>query len=227
MFRPGRDKGIATPIPLGMATLGVATFCLGFGLIWQPATQWGAYFGEAVLIGGIAQFLAGMWAFSYGDPLAATLFTFAGAFYGWWGLHGMVHAGATIVPLSEGVVFVVSGIAMACLWLASFYETMVFSLALLLLWVGWVLAGCSLFAGSSSVAIASGAALILSSLFAAYDIFADAYNAATFEDRVPVGEPAMARERAEQEELQRLRRLQSAINHQDIRVQSTAEAPRV
>jgi succinate-acetate transporter protein len=225
MFRPGRDKGIATPIPLGMATLGVATFLLGFALIWQPATQWGAYFGEAILIGGIAQFLAGMWAFSYGDPLAATLFTFAGSFYGWWGLHGIFHTGA-VVPLTDGMVFIVCGAAMGCLWLASFYETVVFSAALLLLWVGWVLTGCALFAASGGVAVAAGAALILSGLVAAYDIFADAYNAATFEDRVPVGEAATARERAEQEELQRLRRLQSAINHQEIHV-STSESPRL
>jgi len=197
-----------------MATLGVATFLLGFGLIWQPATQWGAYFSEAILIGGIAQFLAGMWAFSYGDPLAATLFTFAGAFYGWWGLHGMIHAG-TIVPLTEGMVFVVSGAAMACLWLASFYETMVFSMALLFLWAGWVLTGCALFAASGGVAVAAGASLILSALCAAYGIFADAYNAAAFEERFPLGEAATTRERAEQEELQRLRRLHAAINHQE------------
>src|SRR5579883_666939 len=108
MFRPGRDKGIATPIPLGLAALGVTTFLLGFGLIWQPAAQWGPYFGEAVLIGGIAEFLAGMWSFAYGDPLAATVFTFAAAFYGWWGLGGLLHS--TMVPLSVGMVFLVSGV---------------------------------------------------------------------------------------------------------------------
>jgi succinate-acetate transporter protein len=217
MFRPGRDKGIATPIPLGLASLGVTTFLLGFGLIFQPASQWGAYYGDAILIGGIAQFLAGMWAFSYGDPLAATVFSFAGAFYGWWGIHGVMHAGATIVPLSVGMVFVVCGVMLACMWLASFYETMVFSLTVLFLWIGWVLAGCALFAASSGVAVAAGAAAILSGLIAAYGCFADAYNAAAFEERVPMGEHALVRERAEQEELQRLRRLQSAINHQEMR----------
>ena len=82
MFRPGRDKGIATPIPLGLAALGVTTFVMGISLIAQPVGAWGPYFTNAMMIGGLAEFLAGMWAFAYGDPLAATVFSFLGAFYG-------------------------------------------------------------------------------------------------------------------------------------------------
>ena len=102
MFRPGRDKGIATPIPLGFAALATTTFLMGIGLIFQAPTAWGPYFLQAIFMGGLAELLAGMWSFAYGDPLAATAFSFLGAFYGYWGLSGLPVAGvhAAALPAS-------------------------------------------------------------------------------------------------------------------------------
>ena len=63
MLRPGRDKGLATPIPLGLAALATTTFLLGAALIFQPATVWGPYILQALLFGGLVELLAGMWSF--------------------------------------------------------------------------------------------------------------------------------------------------------------------
>ncbi len=83
MLRPGKDKGLATPVPLGLAALASTTFLMGIAYVFSAPTAWAPYVLQALLFGGLAAMLAGMWAFAYGDPLAATTFTFVGAFYSW------------------------------------------------------------------------------------------------------------------------------------------------
>ena len=131
MFRPGRDKGIATPVPLGLAALGVVTFLMGLSLITQPASTWGVYFTNALVMGGMAEFVAGMWAFAYGDPLAATVFSFLGAFYAWWGISGLMLHGAALHPASMALVFIAAGDELLPL---PALTTLTASLAGLLLW---------------------------------------------------------------------------------------------
>lgn len=216
MFRPGIDKGIANPIPLGLAALGVVTFLMGLSLITQSASTWGVYFTNALTMGGIAEFVAGMWAFAYGDPLAATVFSFVGAFYGWWGMSGLMLHGAALHPASMALVFIVSGVVVAYLWVASFYEAVVINLVLLFLWVSYILMGISLVASSTAIAVIGGICAIISGLIAAYGSFAEIYNAAGFQERVPVGEPTAMRERSIAEERERLRRIHDVSNHQGM-----------
>jgi uncharacterized protein len=213
MFRPGRDKGIATPIPLGLAVLGITTFLMGVSLIAQPVTAWAPYFTSALLMGGVAEFLAGMWAFSFGDPLAATVFSFLGAFYGWWGINGLVLHGTMMHPASVALVFIVCAFVVAYLWVASFYETAVFNLVLLFLWIGLVLMGISMATASLPIAVIGGISAIISGLVASYGAFAELYNASVLQEVVPVGEPKVIRERSAHEEQERLRRLHPVGNH--------------
>jgi uncharacterized protein len=218
MFRPGRDKGIATPVPLGLAALGVTTFLMGLSLITQPAAAWGPYLTNGLMIGGLAEFIAGMWAFAYGDPLAATVFTFIGAFYGWWGISGLVLHGAALDLSSLALVFIVCGVVTLYLWVASFHETAVFNLVLLFLWIGFILMGIALASQARTIAVIAGISAIISGLVAAYGSFAEIYNAASLEEVVPLGEPKMIRERSAHEEEERLRRLHPAGNHQEMHV---------
>lgn len=37
MLRPGKDKGLATPLPLGLAALGTTTFLMGVAAIFQSS----------------------------------------------------------------------------------------------------------------------------------------------------------------------------------------------
>lgn len=216
MFRPGRDKGIATPIPLGFAALATTTFLMGVGLIFQAPGTWGPYFIQAIFLGGLAELLAGMWSFAYGDPLAATAFSFLGAFYMSWGAGGLpltaVHAAAMASFMSMGLVFVVVGAITAYMWIAAFNESAAFSATLLFLWASFVLSGVALFSAIPVIAIIAGISAIVSALIAAYASFAELYNATTLRDVVPVGEPEEMRVRSMREEEERIRRLHPIAN---------------
>jgi uncharacterized protein len=220
MFRPGRDKGIATPIPLGFAALATTTFLMGIALIFQAPAAWGPYFLQAIFLGGLAELLAGMWSFAYGDPLAATAFSFLGGFYLYWGVSGLplagIHAAAMASLMSMGLVFVVVGAITGYIWIASFNESATFSSTMLFLWVSFVLAGVALFTAIPMIARISGICAIISGLIAAYASFAELYNAATMREVVPVGEPEEVRTRIMQEENERLRRHHAPNGMHDV-----------
>jgi|GEM_PF-2314951 succinate-acetate transporter protein len=218
MLTPGKDKGIANPFPLGLACLGITTFLLGFAVLFQSPVGWMPYFGEAVIIGGVGEFLAGMWCFAYGNTMGATLFSYVGVLYAWLGIintpslaaFGLLSTSATVrasASASIGVVLVASGVVIAYLWVASFAESATLNGTLLFLWISWVLLGIARFGPYGLVAAAGGAAAILSSLGAAYGSFAEAFNEACRREVMPVGLVPAVRDRAENEEYERIRRL--------------------
>ena len=211
MLRPGKDKGLASPIPLGLATLATTTFLMGMAFIFQPFSSWSPYLLQALLFGGLVELLAGMWAFAYGDALAATAFSFLGAFFGWWGLAHMRLLGLTAATAAttDGValIFIVTGVVTLYLWVASFYEFVAFNLALLFLWIAFGLRGIAMFTGVDVLTILAGIAAIISGLIAAYASFAAIYNATSLHEDMPLGESAAVRDRAEQDEMERIRRI--------------------
>ncbi len=211
MLRPGKDKGLASPIPLGLATLATTAFLMGVAFIFQPLSSWSPYLLQALLFGGLAELLAGMWAFAYGDALAATAFTFLGAFFGWWGLAHMRLLGLTAATAATtdgmALIFIVTGVVTLYLWIASFYEFVAFNLALLFLWIAFGLRGIAMFTGVDVLTIIAGIGAIISGLIAAYASFAAIYNAASLYEDMPLGESAAVRDRAEQDEMERIRRI--------------------
>ncbi len=126
-------------MPLGLAGLATSTFLLGIALILQSPASMGPYLTQALMFGGLVEILAGMWAFAFGDPLAATSFTFLGGFFGWWALSHMtvlgVHAATAVAMSGMATTFIVSGVVTLYLWIASFYEFAAFNLVLLFLWI--------------------------------------------------------------------------------------------
>lgn len=212
MIRPGKDKGIASPIPLGLATLATTTFLMGYGTIFEVRAAWFPYFVQAIMFGGLVQLLAGMWAFAYGDTLAATTFSFVGAFYGWLGLLNaglaMQHAGTIgLFPYSSGMVLVVSGFVIFYLSIAAFYESMVFSATLGLFWIALELMAIFAFTGAYGIGGVGGGFAIAAGVLGAYGSFADVFNITKLEETLPLWEPEDIRTRAEQDEEQRIRRL--------------------
>jgi len=141
----------ASIIPFGLTALSIATFLMGFATIFQSRTAWAPYFTMALLFGGVGEFLAGMWAFAYREPIVATVFSFLGLFYAWFGLTNLIFLGgaaekmAEVSPVSMGMVFLVGGVITLYLWLASFREPPGFNLTLLFLWIAFVLLAVSLF----------------------------------------------------------------------------------
>jgi len=226
MLRPGRDKGFATPVPLGLASLATSTFLMGVAMILHPSEATiGPYLIQAVLFGGLVEILAGMWSFAYGDPMAATSFTFLGAFFGWWALaHAAVfgaHVATAAAINSMALVFIVTGVVTLYLWIASFYEFAAFNLVLLFLWICFGLTGIGMFAASGTLEVLGGISALISGLIGAYASFAEVYNATSLQDVVPVGESQLVRDRVERDENQRIRRLHP-INGESLHESRTA-----
>jgi hypothetical protein len=73
---------VADPAPLGLAGFGVTTLLLSLiNAKILPATLTVLVMSMALAFGGLAQLLAGMWAFKRGNTFAATAFTSYGAFW--------------------------------------------------------------------------------------------------------------------------------------------------
>jgi succinate-acetate transporter protein len=215
MFRPGKVKGIASPIPLGLAAFGLTTFLMGFAVIFEARAAWTPYFTDALMFGGLAEFLAGIWAFAYGDALAATSFIFISVFYGWLAMsaanfvpaHGAAAAAFGMFSVSTGMVFVVTGFVVLYCWIASFNESVAFNATLLAFWISLELFAISFFTAVNVIGVIGGVFALIAGLCAFYGSFAEVYNATTMQEVVPLGEPAVIRERSETYEYERLRRL--------------------
>jgi succinate-acetate transporter protein len=79
---PSADIKIADPGPLGLGAFALTTFILSMfnaGLVRGAGLP--IVLGVALMYGGIAQILAGMWEFRSGNTFGATAFTSYGAFW--------------------------------------------------------------------------------------------------------------------------------------------------
>ena len=174
----------ASVIPFGLTVLSIATFLMGFAAIFQSRTAWAPYFTMALLFGGVGEFLAGMWAFAYRETVVATVFSFLGLFYAWFGLTNLIFLGGTAEKIAEvsavsmGMVFLVGGLVTLYLWVASFRDHPGFNLTLLFLWIAFVLLAVSLFTELAIVSIVGGIAAIISSVIAATASFTDLHRRA-------------------------------------------------
>ncbi len=74
-------QAVADPAPLGLAAFAMTTFCLSVANanIWPGGVD--AALGLALVYGGFAQLLAGMWEFVRKNTFGATAFTSFGAFW--------------------------------------------------------------------------------------------------------------------------------------------------
>jgi uncharacterized protein len=108
---------IADPGPLGLAGFGITTCILSLinaGVLSADAL--GVVLALAVVYGGGAQLLAGMWEFKKGNTFGATAFTSYGAF--WISFYLIVHAAP---KAGVGLFLFLFGVFSLYLWFASFY----------------------------------------------------------------------------------------------------------
>ena len=197
-----KDEHSVSMVPFDLTVLSIATFLMGFAAIFQTRTAWAPYFTMALLFGGVGEFLAGMWAFAYREPIVATVFSFLGLFYAWFGLTNLIFLGgaaekmAEVSPVSMGMVFLVGGLITSYLWIASFRGPPGFNLTLLFLWIAFVLLAVGLFTGLAIVSVVGGIAAIISSVIAATASFTDLRKRAGLGEVLMVDELARkARER--------------------------------
>jgi uncharacterized protein len=207
------QASVADSTAFGLATLASATFILS-----AVFTGWFRPVGIVVtipillIVGGIGQFLAGMWAHRRGDVLTATVFSLLGSFYAAFAvLLGVVTnrvvAAATVGSTVRGVtgIFVVfialltAGLGVAALWKNRLLAALVLVLALAYVLDGvgiwtqaptWFLAvGMPTVIGMTQpgwLLVVGGYVGMVAALLACYEATALVVNSASGEERWPI-----------------------------------------
>jgi len=167
---------VAAPSILGLFGFAAATFLFAAHMAgWYGTATSGLYLAPfALILGGIAQFLAGMWAFKARDGLAT-------AFHGVWGSFWVAYAVLYFMFARMGTAFpagafpelgywfiVIAAITWVCAW-ASLGENVAMFLVMACVALGATLEAIARLSGSmGGLHVASGYVLILSSLIAFY-----------------------------------------------------------
>jgi len=202
------EVAIADPAPLGLAGFGLTTLILSivnagwFGnAAIVPLT--GSTLSMAVAFGGLAQFVAGLWAFRRGNTFAGTAFCSYGAFWFSFFLLVQVYLGGIIKGAPNawlgwvGLYLLAWGIFTAYMTIASLGAaktvTAVFvllTLTFVVLALGWFTGTVSTFGASADGLINLGGYLgILTAIAALYTSFADVVNATWHRVVLPTGAP--------------------------------------
>jgi uncharacterized protein len=167
---------VAAPSILGLFGFAAATFMVAANMVhWYGTAMSGIYLTPFVLLfGGLAQFLAGMWAFKARDGLATAAHCLWGSFWMAYGILTLMFARAgTIMPTGGFPEFgywflVAAAITWACSW-AALAENIALFLTLAALALGSTLEAIARISGHmGGLHIAAGYAFIISSLVAFY-----------------------------------------------------------
>ena len=121
---PAPPTPLANAGPLGLSAFAITTFLLSMvnaGLIAEGAEP--IVFGMALMVGGLAQVLAGMWEFRTGNTFAGTAFVAYGAF--WLSFWALVQFYVADIPKADvgdalGLYLIAWGIFTAYMFVASF-----------------------------------------------------------------------------------------------------------
>src|SRR4051812_39693539 len=133
----------ADPAPLGLAGFALTTFVLSmFNADLVAKAGEPVVLGLALAYGGLAQFVAGMWAFRRGDTFAALAFSSYGAF--WISYWALVTFNVKAIPAAHagdaiGLYLWGWGIFTFLLWIASFARTAAVNAVLASLTITFVL----------------------------------------------------------------------------------------
>jgi uncharacterized protein len=139
---------LADPAPLGLASFATTTFILSMinaGLVGGgTATAAGIVAPMAFAVGGIAQFIAGLWEFRNGNTFGATAFCSFGMF--WLSFYLLLHVTAGALPKTEifsaiGLYLWAWGIFTAYMTIASLRTTGAVFAVFLLLTITFILLG--------------------------------------------------------------------------------------
>lgn len=185
---------IADPAPLGLAGFGITTLALSLinaGIL--PASTTAGVMALALTFGGLAQFVAGMWAFRRGNTFAATAFTSYGAFWLSFYLLIIVFIPAMMASKTPpsagdlsafvGTFLLVWGIFTAYMTIASLAGARAVQLVFVLLTITFVVLAIGEYANSTTIHNVGGYVGLATAAAAIYASFADVTNA-NFKRRV-------------------------------------------
>lgn len=165
---------VAAPSVLGLYGFAAATFVVGAYLAgWYGTAATPPFlFPFAAMLGGLAQFLAGMWAYRARDTLATAMHGSWGAY---WLAYGILYLLVATHVYTPGTRFVALGfwfIAMAAITFAGAFAALAdnigLALALLTLALGTTFEAVAMISGSTGWRLAGGWILVVSALLAWY-----------------------------------------------------------
>ena len=181
---------VGDPAPLGLAGFGITTLLLSLvNAKILPATTEEGVMALALTVGGLAQLLAGMWAFRRGNTFAGTAFTAYGAF--WFSFFLLVNVfipqmkGAAVADINSfvGWYLLAWGIFTAYMLIASLAGAKAVSLVFFLLAITFFVLAIGAFSATSGITQVGGVVGLLTAIAAIYASFADVTNA-NFKRRV-------------------------------------------
>jgi succinate-acetate transporter protein len=172
---------IADPGPLGLAAFALTTFVLSMfnaGFVSDKGEP--IVFGLALMYGGIAQFVAGLWEFRTGNTFGALAFTSYGAF--WLSFWAYVQFYAAKIPAPDaghavGLYLIAWGIFTAYMFIASLRTTAAVALVFILLAVTFFLLGIGDAGAHTGFTKLGGYVGLAAALVAWYASFAGVTNA--------------------------------------------------
>lgn len=172
---------IADPAALGLAGFGVTTCILSLvnaGVTSSSAL--GVVLGLALVYGGGAQLLAGMWEFRKGNTFGATAFSTYGAF---WIAFFYIEKAAPAAGV--GVFLLFFGIVTFFLWIGTFYLNKALFFVFLTLWIAYLFLALNGFGLMGSQV--GGWIGLLCGCIALYTSFATVINATAGRVLMPLG----------------------------------------
>ncbi len=190
---------VAAPSILGLFGFAGATFMVAAHVAgWYGENSTPLFlFPFALTFGGIAQFLAGMWAYRARDAVATAMHGTWGAFWIGYGIYlGFVASGALAAPWESPVAATAFGfwfiVLAAITWSGAFAaipDSLGIAIVLALLAAGSTLLGIALPFGLTGVEVAGGIVLVASAVVAWYVATAMMIQAASGKVVLPLGKP--------------------------------------
>lgn len=184
---------IAAPSILGLYGFAGATFIVTAYLAgWYGGSTTEQYLAPfAAAFGGLAQFVAGMWAYKVRDAIAT-------AMHGMWGAYWIAY-GILFILIAAGVLNIEAAAAPLGFWfialaaitlvgaVAAMYENVALSVVLHTLWIGAALLAIGFLTGSTAWEVFAAYVLMLSAVCAWYTASALMLEAVAGKPVLPVG----------------------------------------
>lgn len=188
---------LADPAPLGLGAFALTTFVFSIANAgWLPEDAIRLFIPVALIYGGLAQFVAGLFEFRNMNIFGSTGFVSFGAF---WIALGILELFARqfgiaepVVPIALAWFFVAWAIFTAIMWIASWGVHTALGITFTLLLITFILLAWTFFAGQNPTILHSaGYAGILTAIAAWYIVAADVINGVFGRMILPLG-PAAA-----------------------------------
>ena len=189
------ESGVADPAPLGLAAFALTTFAFSIanaGLVGEEAIN--HFIPLALIYGGLAQFVAGMWEFRNQNTFASTGFTSYGAF---WIALGILEIFARQLGIAEEQVpvalawtFTAWAIFTLYMWIGSWGVNAALGIVFTLLLATFILLAATEFTQSMGLRQIAGWVGIVTAISAWYVSAADVLNDTYGRTILPVGPAA-------------------------------------